>query len=137
MIFPLGFIGQLPNEGGKPLFIIAGSDTLSLVNLDDGHMESLIEADNTVYFHQQAFFIKEEEHGGLSIHFTVKRTINETNVRYNWVRMPFKPDCMEILQRYSCLPITRYEDALELKLENEKLKQENEELRRKLLNQQN
>ena len=113
---------RLPKVGDNPLFIVAGATTLSLVNLEDEHIEPLIDAESTVFFSMPAFFIKEEEHGGLSIHFTVKRTINESNVRYNWVRMPFKPDFMSIIQRYSRLPITRVEEALELEKEVKDLK---------------
>ena len=65
--------------------------------------------------------------------------------------MPLKPDCLDILKRYSRLPITRYEKGLELQIENEKLRQEkeqielerekfrqeNEELRKKLLEKEN
>jgi len=78
---------------------------------------------------------------------TIKRVINESNVRYNWVKMPFKPDFIEAMNDYYCLPVTSTEDAQRLRKENrelrvreeafkareEALRLENKELRQMLL----
>ena len=52
---------------------------------------------------------------GLSIHFSIKRVIDEENVRLNWCMMPLKPDFIQILKRYSRLPFTNTQEALKLK----------------------
>jgi len=46
----------------------------------------------------------------------VKRTIDTNNIRYNWVRMPFKPDFIDMMKRYARLPFTNTEEALEMKM---------------------
>ena len=102
-------------------------------------MEPFILAENTSAFAQQAFFFKNEDFG-MSIHFTQKRLIDKEHVRYNWVRMPFKPDFIEVLKRYSRLPFTKTEEALEMHRIEEaataegarRILQENESLKNEL-----
>jgi len=50
LTIPLGYMQLLPEMGDKPLFVIAGSNCISLVNLEDEHFEPLIIAESTVYF---------------------------------------------------------------------------------------
>ena len=93
---------------------MAGATKISIINLNDQYIEPFIIAENSTAFSQPSFFFKEEDYG-LSIHFTIKRTIDSDNVRLNWCRMPFKPDFIEILKRYSRLPFTNTQEALKLK----------------------
>ena len=50
LTIPLGYMQLLPNERNLPLFVIAGSNCISLVNLEEGYIEPLIIAESTVYF---------------------------------------------------------------------------------------
>jgi hypothetical protein len=46
----MGYIELLPGFEHIPIFVIAGSDTINIVNLKDDHMEPLILAESTVAF---------------------------------------------------------------------------------------
>ena len=51
----------------------------------------------------------------MSINFPLRRYIDDTHVRYNWVRMPLKSDFMDTLKRYERLPLSNTEEALAMK----------------------
>ena len=115
-VLPIGNMCLLPIQEieDTPLLLLAGADKISLINLNDQYIEPFIIAENPTAFSQPSFFFKVENFG-LSLHFAIKRTINEQNIRLNWCRMPFKPDFLEILKRYSRLPFTNTQEALKLK----------------------
>ena len=50
MCIPMGYIELLPGFEHVPIVVIAGSDTINIVNLSDDHMEPLILAESTVAF---------------------------------------------------------------------------------------
>ena len=72
---------------------------MHIVNLNSEYIEPFMIAKSTVEFGQQAFFFKKEEFV-LSMHFTEKRVIDREYVRYNWVRMPFKQDFIQVLEEF-------------------------------------
>ena len=111
---PMGYIHLLPGFEHIPIVIVAGSTNFSIVNFSNGYMEPFIYCDYTSSFGQPAFFFKKEDFG-MSITFPSKRHIDDTHVRYNWIRMPLKSDFMDILKRYERLPFTRTEEALAMK----------------------
>ena len=108
---PMGYIQLFPGFESIPIVIIAGSTNISIVNFNEDYMEPFIYCDYTSAFGQPAFFFKKEDFG-MSIHFSLKRYIDNKHVRYNWVRMPLKSDFMDILKRYERLPLTKTEEAL-------------------------
>ena len=113
-VVPLGYLEIIPGFKDIPILLLAGASTISIINLNDQYHEPFIIAENTSAFAQQAFFFKKEDFG-LSIYFTIKRTIDKDNIRLNLCRMPFKPDFLDILKRYTRLPFTNTEEALKIK----------------------
>ena len=49
-VVPMGYLQLLPGFDNIPLIVIAGSDSINLLNLNDAHMEPLIIAESASAF---------------------------------------------------------------------------------------
>ena len=109
----MGYIELIPGFEDVPLAVVSGSKCITLVNLRTKHSEPLIIINSTTAYGQQAFFFKKEDYG-LSIHFSLKRIIENGNARHNWARMPLKPDFIETLKKHARLPFVNTNKSLDL-----------------------
>ena len=112
-LVPMGWIQLLPGFEKTPFIIVAGSHMMHLINLNNGYIEPFILVESTVAFGQQAFFFKRDKYV-LSMHFTLHREIDLEHVRFNWIRMAFKPDFIEILEKFQRLPFSNPGQALQM-----------------------
>ena len=112
-IRPMGYLQLIPGFEHIPLVVVSGVKSLVIVNMRDSYSEPLIVINSTSAFGQQAFFFKQEDWGGHSLHFSQRRIINETGYeRHNWARMPFKPDFIAVLREHFRLPYTNTSHSL-------------------------
>ena len=103
--YPVGCFCPLPgfDLGKFPFLVCQGSQAVTLINVGQPYAVDLILTGATCRYGQQAFYFSEEE-DGCSLNFAVSRTRDATQLRFEWVKMPFRTDLLTVLRSASRLP---------------------------------
>ena len=125
------FISPIPNfdETTFPFIVMSGESSFNILNVQDGHIEPLIQAASSVKDAQTAFFFEVEESSAgntsVAMHFPTKR-LDDEKMRQNWHKMCFHEDVLHIMKQHGCLPVSTPAKALKLHDELKQLRQPEE-----------
>ena len=92
------------DEDKFPFVISSGDESLNLINVKDDYHEPLIKAPVWTDGPQQAvLFLLDDENDpkkGFDMHFCSRRTHRKNKYQYEWHKMPFKSDFIDLLTKY-------------------------------------